>query len=61
MDALKAAVGEGNVVAPGGFITEILGESGKRISEQISTNWMYFVIRDGTIDQGSVLSGGGCL
>jgi len=26
MDALKAAVGEGNVVAPGGFITEILGE-----------------------------------
>lgn len=57
MDALKAAVGEGNVVAPGGFITEILGESGKRISEQISTNWMYFVIRDGTIDQGAFSQG----
>lgn len=59
LDALKAAVGEENVDAPGGFITSILGESGKKISDVISTNWMYYVIRDGSIEPGAFSQGAG--
>lgn len=59
LDALKAAVGENNVVAPGGFITGILGESGKTISEGILTSWMYYVIRDGAIEPGAFSQGAG--
>lgn len=59
LDALKAAVGENNVDAPGGFITGILGESGKQISEGISTSWMYYVIRDGAIEPGAFSQGAG--
>ncbi len=57
LDALKAAVGENNVDAPGGFITGILGESGKTISEGILTSWMYYVIRDGAIEPGAFFQG----
>ncbi|MDK2881404.1 MAG: hypothetical protein PWQ99_1179 [Clostridia bacterium] len=59
LDALKAAVGENNVDAPGGFITGILGESGKQISEGISTSWMHYVIRDGAIEPGAFSQGAG--
>lgn len=56
MDALKAAVGEANVVAIGGFITSILGESPPTIADG-STSWMYYVIRDGAIDPACLSSG----
>lgn len=59
LDALQAAVGEKNVVVSGGFITGILGESGKKISDKISTNWMYYVIRNGAIEQGAFSQGAG--
>ena len=59
LDALKAAVGEKNVEAPGGFINSILGESGKQISEDISTDWMYYVIRNGEIEPGAFSQGAG--
>jgi LPXTG-motif cell wall-anchored protein len=59
LDALKAAVGEQNVVAPDDFITSILDESGKQISGEISTSWMYYVIRDGSIEQGAFSEGAG--
>lgn len=59
LDALKAAVGEKNVEAPGGFINSILGESGKQISENISTDWMYYVIRNGEIEPGAFSQGAG--
>lgn len=58
-DALKAAVGEQNVVAPGGFITSILGESGKQISDDISTSWMYYCLRNGAIEPGAFSQGAG--
>jgi LPXTG-motif cell wall-anchored protein len=58
-DALKAAVGEQNVVAPGGFVTSILGESGKQISDDISTSWMYYCIRNGEIEPGAFSQGAG--
>jgi len=51
LDALKEAVGEENVIAPGGWITQIKGESGSAgIVEGINTDWMYYVIRDGVIE-----------
>lgn len=59
LDALKAAVGEQNVVAPGGFITSILGESGKQISDDISTSWMYYCLRNGAIEPGAFSQGAG--
>ncbi|MEW6172887.1 MAG: S-layer homology domain-containing protein [Bacillota bacterium] len=58
LDALKAAVGEENVVAPGGFVTSILGESGLTgAAPGIDTYWMYYVIRDGTIEPSAFLQG----
>ncbi|MDH7478996.1 MAG: S-layer homology domain-containing protein [Syntrophomonadaceae bacterium] len=60
LDALKAAVGEGNVTAPGGFITSIKGESGGNdVAPDTDTSWMYYVIRDGDIETGSFMTGAG--
>lgn len=59
LDALKAAVGEENVSADGGFITSILNESGNQIGDGISTYWMYYVIREGAIDPGAFSQGAG--
>ncbi|MGI6487482.1 MAG: S-layer homology domain-containing protein [Syntrophothermaceae bacterium] len=58
LDALKAAVGEENVAAPGGFITDIMGEHGQNVAENTDTSWCYYVIRDGmpemtTFDEGA--------
>ncbi|WP_051273535.1 DUF4430 domain-containing protein [Desulfotruncus alcoholivorax] len=51
MDALKAAVGEENLQATGGFITRILGESGQAgVAEDTDTYWFYYVIRNGSAD-----------
>ncbi|HHW40515.1 MAG TPA: DUF4430 domain-containing protein [Syntrophomonadaceae bacterium] len=50
LDALKAVVGAENVDAPSGFVTSILDESGKKISDEISTSWLYYVIRNGSIE-----------
>jgi len=60
LDALMAAVGADNVVAPGGYVTEILGESGETdIADGIDTSWYYYVIRDGNIEQGAFSVGSG--
>ncbi len=60
LDALKAAIGEGNVVAPGGFITSILGESGQvGAAPGTDTYWMYYVIREGEIEPTAFSSGAG--
>jgi LPXTG-motif cell wall-anchored protein len=59
LDALKAAAGEKNVVEAGGFVTSILGESGKKISDEISTSWMYYVIRNGAIEKSAFSQGAG--
>ncbi|MGI6686387.1 MAG: S-layer homology domain-containing protein [Bacillota bacterium] len=60
LDALKAAVGEDQLVAPGGFITTIKGESGQvGIVEGINTSWMYYVIRNGEIEPGAFNLGAG--
>ncbi|SNS16160.1 S-layer homology domain-containing protein [Anaerovirgula multivorans] len=57
-DALIEAVGSENVVAPGGLINSIKGESGQSIEDEgISTYWMYYVIRDGEIEQESFNQG----
>ncbi|QZY55704.1 S-layer homology domain-containing protein [Crassaminicella profunda] len=59
LDAVKKAAGE-NVVENGGLITSILGESGKLgIVENINTDWKYYVIRDGEIDEQALSSGAG--
>ncbi|MEN6388982.1 MAG: S-layer homology domain-containing protein [Syntrophomonas sp.] len=51
LDALNQAVGSGNVVAPGGFITSINGESGLAgVAANTDTSWFYYVIRNGIID-----------
>jgi hypothetical protein len=59
LDALKAAVGEGNVQLDNyGMVGTILGESGQSgVSEGISTSWMYYVIRDGSIDTAAFSQG----
>ena len=60
LDALKAAEGDANVGAPGGFIKSILGESGQDgVAEGTNTSWMYYVIRDGKIDTYAFNSGAG--
>ncbi len=47
LDALRAAVGADNLVAPGGFISQILCESGvANIAEELNTSWHYYVIRN---------------
>lgn len=51
-DALIAAVGSENVVAPGGFISTIKGEGSMVVSDTI-TFWMYYVVRNGQIEEGS--------
>ena len=51
LDALVAAAGAGNVTAPGGFVSEILGESGQNnVAPGIDTSWFYYVVRDGGIE-----------
>lgn len=58
LDALIEAVGSENVAAPGGLINSIKGESGQSIEDEgISTYWMYYVIRDGEIEQESFNQG----
>jgi len=60
LDALKAAVGEENVTASGGFITTILEESGQyNVADKTDTGWYYYVIRDGEIEPGAFDSGAG--
>ncbi len=59
LDALVAAVGEENADCPGGFVNSIFGESGKSISDEIGTSWMYYVIRDGVIAQDAFSLGAG--
>lgn len=57
LDALNQAVGGGNVVAPGGFITSINGESGHTgVAANTDTSWFYYVIRNQTIDANSLSS-----
>ncbi|NPV89770.1 MAG: DUF4430 domain-containing protein [Firmicutes bacterium] len=55
LDALNQAVGSDNVVAPGGYITSINGESGDFAGDP-PTSWLYYVIRDGEIDPISLSS-----
>ncbi len=60
LDALKSAVGTENVTESGGFITEILGETGQTsVAENTDTGWMYYVIRDGEIDSAAFSQGAG--
>ncbi len=60
LDALKALVGEEEVVENGGFVTAILDESPKETKNpDISTSWKYYVIRDGAVDSGAFSSGPG--
>ncbi len=60
LDALKVAVGNDNVVAPEGFLTEIRGESGANgVAEGINTSWHYYVIRDGNIEWDAFSVGAG--
>ena len=60
LDALRAAVGADNLVAPGGFISQILGESGvANIAEELNTSWHYYVIRNGNIETGAFSTGAG--
>lgn len=60
LDALKAAVGEENVTAPGGFITNIMGESGRNeVAENTDTSWCYYVIRDGAPEMTAFDEGAG--
>jgi hypothetical protein len=58
LDALKAAVGADNLVAPGGFVSQVLGESGvANIAEELNTSWHYYVLRNGNIEAGAFSTG----
>lgn len=60
LDALNAAVGSGQVVAPGGFVTSIKGESGRTgAAADTDTAWFFYAIRSGSIDPASLNSGAG--
>ncbi len=60
LDALSTAVGSDQVVAPGGFVTSIKGESGQTgAAPDTDTAWFFYAIRDGSIDPASLSCGAG--
>ena len=57
LDALRALVGEDNVLEFNGFITAILDEPSGNLSADTATGWKYYVIKGGDIDESSLNTG----